>query len=210
MTSRKPRGYMSKGTCLIGGLATLAALALGVGRVEATSMRVMPLAELVQRSQKIVHGIVSNAEVFDSTDSIWTLYTMQVSKAAKGALASSRQLRFRCEGGTTTRGTMRIPGTPQFRIGEEVVIFYAPENYRCQVMGWNQGSFRALASPSGTKVVVNSGGGLILGMSAEGLVLGQRPSWVEVSRDHVSMSGWDRGIVTDATDTAATVDDFVS
>jgi hypothetical protein len=48
------------------------------------------LPGMVQRSQKIVHGVVTAAEVVEApSGSIWTRYTLGQVRAAKGTVKSS-------------------------------------------------------------------------------------------------------------------------
>jgi hypothetical protein len=190
-------------------------LALGVCDARATSLRAMSLRELVQRSQKIVRGTISRADCeVDARRRLWTLYTLQDASAAKGNLTARHVLRFRCLGGEHDGHSHRMPGVPELEVGDDVVIFYAPDNAACQVMGWMQGHFRSLASPSGLRNVFNHQDLPVVGVSTESLVLGSRPPWLHRASPQarfVSSAafafGSDPG---DAIGTRATPEDFMT
>ncbi len=91
------------------------------------------------------------AESYDPT----TLTSIQVSDWMKGEGGELVQLREL--GGVFARGGMRIDGTPQYRVGEEVVLFLerdpeVPEYFRTFAMA--QGKFMVIHGVPGTSSVV--------------------------------------------------------
>jgi hypothetical protein len=159
--------------------ALVAAAALWMpASVHATSLRRMSLKELVQRSQKIVRGTVTQIDCqVDAQRRPWTLYTLEHASAAKGALTSRAVLRFRCLGGALDGRSYHVSGTPRVELGDDIIVFYAPDNAACQVMGWMQGHFRSLASPAGRALVFNYQDLPVVGVSTESVLLGTRPTW---------------------------------
>lgn len=210
----RARGVSALGYLTCGMLLSMI-LALGVCDARATSLRPMSLRELVQRSQKIVRGRISRADCeADARHRLWTLYTLEDASAAKGDLTERRLLRFRCLGGERDGHSHHMPGVPELEVGDDVVIFYAPDNAACQVMGWMQGHFRALQAPSGRSNVFNHDDLPIVGVSTESLVLGSRPRWLHRESPQARfVSGAAFAFGDDADDaegTRATPEDFMT
>jgi hypothetical protein len=203
-------------TCVAIGFYALGAccawLGLSSAPARATSMRAMSLKEMIARSQKIVRGYVTRIETReDAQHRLWSLYTLEDASAAKGALTDSAVLRFRCLGGELEGRRYRIPGTPQMELGDDVVVFYAPDNAACQVMGWMQGHFRALHAPSGRSNVFNFQDRPVVGVATERLLLGATPRWLP--RADADLRVMTRAAAASAglydADTGATPDDFM-
>jgi hypothetical protein len=213
-TGARSAGALGYLTC---GMLLAMILALGVCDARATSLRPMSLRELVQRSQKIVRGTISRADCeADARHRLWTLYTLQDASAAKGSLTARRVFHFRCLGGERDGYSHRMPGVPELEVGDDVVIFYAPDNAACQVMGWMQGHFRTLPAPSGLRNVFNHQDLPVVGVSTDALLLGSRPAWLHRESPQarfVSSRAFAFGDAADGDDdaqgTRATPEDFM-
>ena len=179
---------------------------------QATTLRRMSLKEMVQRSQKIVRGTISDMQsAVDDRSRLWTLYTISGAQVAKGRLTGSMRLRFRCMGGTLGDRAYRIPGTPELALGDDVVVFYAPDNQLCQIMGWMQGHFRALPTPSGQRNVFNYQDRPVVGVTTQALLLGERPPWLRRAQDGSRFVDPDTPRVeVGRADTLATPEDFMT
>lgn len=98
---------------------------LGASDASATVMVEVPLEQLVQRADAIVHGTVTRTgtrlEMRESGLEPQTLVTLRVHSwiaGEGGATVTLREL-----GGTWQGGGLRFEGTPQYTVGEEVVVF---------------------------------------------------------------------------------------
>lgn len=81
------------------------------------------LSELVRASRAIVYGQVVDILARETTDRlrVETLVTLRVASYLKGNLGT--EVTFVVPGGTFGRYRTVILGAPQFRVGEEVVLF---------------------------------------------------------------------------------------
>jgi hypothetical protein len=185
------RRISSRTLLMAAGIIVLGVLGKLTGTANATTMQALSLRELVEHSQKIVRGKITAIEVAQdqSTGSLWTLYTMDRADLAKGTLKrGSSKFSFRCVGGIQTFDPMPdgspnqvedwIDGTPRFKVGEEVIIFYSQMNQLCEVLGWEQGAFKSWTQPSGAQGVYDYQGRAVTGLSDKGLMVGKRPSWI--------------------------------
>jgi hypothetical protein len=101
--------------------------ALGIGAVNATTVQPPTFAELVDRAETIVRGVVTDVrtEEFDSTQGrgIRTVVTFHVERTLKGESGDSVSLRQL--GGTVAGRTLQIVGLPQFKVGDRRILFVA-------------------------------------------------------------------------------------
>ncbi|MCZ7687116.1 MAG: hypothetical protein M5U28_53580 [Sandaracinaceae bacterium] len=121
-------------------LAVIASLAIA-STAWATVMVEVPLEELVQTADVIVHGTVvssrARVEVRDGALEPQTVTTLRVHEWIAGPGGETVELREL--GGTWQGGGVRYDGTPEYRPGEEVVVFLerrpeAPHDLRTLAM----------------------------------------------------------------------------
>lgn len=140
-------------------LVAIAGVAAITVPAQATVMVELAFEDLTSGASAIVHGRVVRSgvqmdlrgESYDPT----TLTSIQVIDWMKGEGGDVVQLREL--GGVFSRGGMRIDGTPQYRVGEEVVVFLErdPEvssYFRTYAMA--QGKFIVVHGVPGTSSVV--------------------------------------------------------
>jgi len=110
--------------------------------------------EIVSGSQIIVHGRVSEIrpEWIDGSRRIESVITVYASSFYRGT--SSSRVTFRVPGGQIGRYKSVTVGAPEFKAGEEVVLFLKSQGPAVPyVFGLNQGVFRVARAPDGTAVV---------------------------------------------------------
>lgn len=125
--------------------AFLAATAL-VLATTAHAMSVVPptFPELVSEAETVVRGMVTEvrSEEFDSPQGrgVHTFVTFRVERTLKGAASDTVTVRFL--GGTVGKRTLRIPGIPQFELGQREIVFFA-RNGRvlCPLIGAGHGRY---------------------------------------------------------------------
>ncbi len=118
----------------------IASLAIA-STASATVMVEVPLEELIQSADVIVHGTVVSSrvrmEMRDGALEPQTLTTIHVLEWIAGPGGETVELREL--GGTWQGGGVRFDGTPEYRAGEEVVVFLqrrpeAPHDLRTAAM----------------------------------------------------------------------------
>ncbi len=137
---------------------------LSVGTLGATSLVEMSFDEQVEESAEIFRGKVTEkaAEWRESNRGlvIYTKVTFDVLDQYKGTAEASVTLEFL--GGTIGDESMVVEGIPEFRVGEELVLFVSgDQNRACPVIGWSRGKF---------EVARDAGGGGVVELSAESQV----------------------------------------
>ena len=112
--------------------------------------------EIVSGSQIIVHGRVSDVRAAwtPGRRRIESLVTLQAASFYRGS--ASRTLTFRVPGGQIGRYKSVTVGAPEFRAGDEVVLFLKASGPAVpQVFGLNQGVFRVRVEPrTGRRLVM--------------------------------------------------------
>lgn len=108
----------------------------------AATYRSMSLDALVANSDFVVYGRVASSHVaWDSvTKAIWTRTEIRVLEGAKGHLGNLIEVTE--PGGVINGHGEFYPGTPQFRLNSEVVLFlYRAPGNRLRVVGSSQGIY---------------------------------------------------------------------
>jgi len=158
----------------------------------ATTVQRMDKAELVSRSQLVVHGtVIANEVVYDDgpngPGNVRTITTIEVSESLKGnAGATVTVAGF---GGQVGNFIYKLPGTPEFRVGDETIVmlskpvpnqpnmksFFAPlgKDGALMVSGFSQGHYTVHEDAALGKVVVQSDEGLEF--AGEAIVDTQKP-----------------------------------
>lgn len=108
---------------LLASAAVLAAVTLFASTASATVMTYADLDRLVEISDVIVHGTVTEQHSYldDEQERVVTDTTLEVERNFYGA--SSEEVTFQQWGGEYDGEIHRIPGDAQFQEGEEVVLF---------------------------------------------------------------------------------------
>ena len=105
----------------------IASLLLGVLGVfalasvaHATTLLKLDMDDLVDRSERIVHGEVTKLEAKEEQGRIVTYITLDVQDSLKGP-ADEKTVSFRVLGGRMGDLVTIVHGTPQFSVGEQVL-----------------------------------------------------------------------------------------
>lgn len=112
-------------------------------RVDATIIRHLDFSALVAKAHAIAYGRVIDLRARQSDDrmKIETVVTLEVASYLKGDLGE--ELTFVVPGGMVGRYRAVVVGAPEFREGEEVVLFLTARGPAMpRVVGLNQGVFR--------------------------------------------------------------------
>mgnify|MGYP006284913385 CR=1 FL=1 len=112
--------------------------------VEATSVKPVVFADLVDSSPEIFVGqVVARRSQWVNTprgQAIVTLVTFRIEESIKGGLLTETTLEFL--GGTVGDTTMKVHGSPEFKVGDRDVVFVGLRNAVSPVNGFWQGRFR--------------------------------------------------------------------
>lgn len=135
---------------------TLLCLATFLTRSQATSFYIRPFSEFTQSSPNIVRGTLSNIHAANSITSdgmkaIYTYASMDVSEVLKGDV-NPHSIVIRKVGGTVDGYTVDIPSSPEFKDGEETVLFLSEkrEDQAYEVLGLELGKFELEAKDGET------------------------------------------------------------
>lgn len=116
---------------------------------QATTLLRVPLEEMARSSDLIVHAVVEKVRVVAAPDDerhITTKVRLRVIRTLKGH-HTAPTLTLVLPGGQTERWAMLIPGMPQFREGEEVVLFLELTSAGFRPAGLSLGTFRVQKDP---------------------------------------------------------------
>jgi hypothetical protein len=137
-------------------VSVLAAALLAAPALHATVLLPAEVREVVNGSQVIVHGRISDvrAVLVDGRRRIETIVTLDVATYLKGGPAET--VTFRVPGGTVGRYRSTMVGAPEFIVGEEVVLFLRADGPVVpQIFGLGQGVYRVRTdAQTGRRVVV--------------------------------------------------------
>ena len=143
-------------------LAIAALALLTASFAAATTVQKMSLNDLAKKSDAIVLASVDDVSArYDANKEIFTYVTLRVLEPVKGPkkddLITIRQL-----GGTVDNIASIVPGTPNFRKGEEVVLFLTGKDGAGYpwVMGLQQGKYTVTTDEKGLKSVRSDVDGL--------------------------------------------------
>jgi hypothetical protein len=154
--------------------ALVLATASTASTASATVMVEVPLEDLIRQADVIVRGTVTSSavrlEMREGTLEPQTLTTLRVTEWIAGSGGETVQLREL--GGEWQGGGVRYDGTPEYRIGEEVVVFLerrpeAPHDLRTLAMVQGKFSIRH-GVPGVPSVVVRDLSGIAFASWADG------------------------------------------
>jgi hypothetical protein len=168
--------------------AGIVAVLVEAAALGATVLVPIEFRELVTVSSAIVHGRVVDVRAgwVDGRRAIETLLTIDADEYYKGA--GGETLTVRVPGGEIGRFRTVFVGAPEFRAGDEVVLFLRRYGDRVSIVGLSQGAYRVVNDRSGRKVVASP---VLMGKgdgSAAAVVRGdaaRRPLPVRAFRDLV-------------------------
>ena len=153
--------------------------------VRATVLVPIEFRELVTISDVIVHGRVTDArgEWTEGRRSVETLITVNASEYLKGDLGATFTIHV--PGGQLGRYRTVFVGAPEFRAGDEIVLFLRAN----RIIGLSQGAFRVIPdAQSGRPTVVSPIVRSISPTDAEAVVRGdvrRKPVALDAFRDVV-------------------------
>lgn len=162
------RGSSARGAALA---ALVGALALGAAPARATVMVPMTLEELTADAVLVVRGrVVGRDAAWDRAhERIYTTARLVVTETVLDRQKSDeREVLVRSLGGEVGEIGMKVAGSPQLGIGEDVLLFLRvdpAEPSTFAVVGMNQGRFDVRPGPDGQ---------LVARASLEGIALAQR------------------------------------
>ena len=131
------------------------ALALDLGSSEAGTVRAMNLEQMTDRADMIFTGRVvgKRAEWNTQRTRIYTYVTFEIETYLKGG-NDARVATVRLLGGQVGRYLAHLPGTPQFGIGEDVLLFCAGDQARLpSVLGLSLGKFTITSNADGERIL---------------------------------------------------------
>jgi len=126
---------------VVRGSCTLILLVTSSTVARSTTFLRMTVEQLAHRAQLIVRARCTGSMVESRGGEIWTVTFFQVSEVWKGDAPGVARVRLL--GGRTEQLTSHIAGVPEFRAGEEVILFLEAEpTGEYSVLTWQQGTFR--------------------------------------------------------------------
>jgi len=170
--------------------AAIALLLILPVALRATVIVPIEFRELVTTSPVIVHGLVTDVRsaFVDGRRSVETFVTIEAGEYLKGNLG--QHVTFKVPGGEIGRYRTVFVGAPEFRTGDEVVLFLrTPRAALPFVVGLSQGAFRVVADRESGKRMVTTP--ILMGrtgVEAEPVVRGaqtRRPLAIEAFREAV-------------------------
>ncbi len=130
-------------------------LLLPASRAAGSTVVAMSLEQMSDRAQTIFLGRVTGTRADWNAERtrIYTYVTLDVSRYLKGG-GDSRVETVRVLGGQVGPYLASVPGSPQFAVGEEVLLFCAGGGARIPtVLGLSLGKFTIATDATGEKIV---------------------------------------------------------
>jgi hypothetical protein len=185
--------------------AALAFALLGASLATATTVQKLSLQDLARKSDAIVVDEVEQAvsRWDDEGKEIYTYVTVRVSDHVKGQKGQKGEkgqkgpdtLTLRQLGGQVDKIASVVPGMPEFRKGEEVVLFLSQKDAAGYpwVVGLQQGKYSVVTDENGLKQVRNDVDGLNLagpgGLEAKGSSQMPLDAFLESVRNELNLPG---------------------
>ncbi|HUK32023.1 MAG TPA: hypothetical protein VLV89_12975 [Candidatus Acidoferrum sp.] len=118
------------------------------GAAGATTLARMDLRQLAQSAQIIIRARCEGSQTRLAGGNIWSIYDFTVLETLKGPPMQS--LNVALPGGRIGHVETKVDGAPQFRAGEEVVLFLEKtSDGGYSVTSWAQGTFRVRRGAAG-------------------------------------------------------------
>jgi hypothetical protein len=137
-----------------GAILLVVTLALFTQPSSALVVRELSFDELVVEAGSIYRGRVVKKRVAwnESRTLILTHYTLSIRETLKGTPGA--QVRFSELGGEIDGVALDVPGAPEYRLDEEVVVFLHAEKGRVMTLNWRRGKFPVERMRNGESRVV--------------------------------------------------------
>lgn len=100
-----------------------------------TYERILNLTELTKQSTHVATGTVHNQHSYSRDNLIWTEVTLKVDESLIGT--RNQTLTFEVLGGAVDGLHLNIPGSPQFKDGQSILVFLEGQ----ELVGFGQGAF---------------------------------------------------------------------
>jgi hypothetical protein len=141
-----------------------ALLTLACPPAQATAVVYKDLQDLVQEADGIVAGTVTDVQARYGQDrNIYTLVKLQDLQVLAGSYKGS-EFYVRLLGGEVQGDVLDVKGSPQFAVGDQVVLFLQGNGKQIvPIVGWSQGVFR-IENLAGRQIVTDSDGNRVLGI----------------------------------------------
>lgn len=116
-------------------------LAACAGLASGTTLARMSVAQMIRAATLIVRARCISSSARWEHGEIWTLTAFAVTDTWKGSAVD--EITVRTLGGSLGNVASRVSGVPEFRSGEEVVLFLEPSAAGgLTIVSWQQGTFR--------------------------------------------------------------------
>lgn len=123
------------------------------GPARGATIERLSLARMAQAAPLIVRARCARTSVGWDMGEIWTFTLFDVEDMWRGK--ASPQITVRLLGGRVGNITSHVSGVPQFRPGDDVVLFLEPtQRGDFSVVSWEQGTFRIQHNTSGEQGLV--------------------------------------------------------
>ena len=123
---------------------------------ESAVVQDLSLAQMTERAHWIVRGTINGKHArWLETDrpGIFTQLELRLLEVLKGPAKPGEVMTFEQFGGTVDGITHMIPGSPQFDVGEEVLLFLnRHRSGRLYIVGFSQGKFKVSRTPHSAQV----------------------------------------------------------
>ncbi len=137
-------------------LVISAAALTSAGPSHATTVLKVDVADMTRMSEWVVRArvlAVDNVHIKGPDEGIFTDVSLQIDEVYRGVNAP-KTLKMRLMGGLGDNGiAMRVPGMPNFKVGEEAVLFLEKSAFGYVPSGLEQGVWRIYRGPLGYQVV---------------------------------------------------------
>lgn len=128
---------------------------LAAGRTFATTFVVPDDAELVQKSDAIVTGVVTASRAVEAEDGyVETIYTVALDGVLKGPFQPHTVIEINSPGGATEKRFTIVESSAHFAIGDQVLLFLTPHRGGWTTTDMTLGKFRFAVSSGGFSVAV--------------------------------------------------------
>jgi hypothetical protein len=164
------RGFDMKKSSYVVLLILTAILLCAVKNTTATTMIKYSITDLTQKASNIIIGkVVDKKSGWNKNKTrIYTYTTVEVAKDIKG-VTSSKAITIMTPGGVVGEVGLKIVGTEQYEIGEQIVIFLDKDDDRYSAVGTIQGKFNIVKDGvTGAKKVINKSTDKVMFMKRDG------------------------------------------
>ncbi|RKX68301.1 hypothetical protein DRP53_11010 [candidate division WOR-3 bacterium] len=126
------------------------------GRLFATSLIPASIEEMTRRSSLILTGVVRSISISENPDNGMIFRTIEIEPdwVLKGEIRKGQTVYIYALGGKLKGMTMKVPGAPEFTVGEKVLVFLKKDRQnRWRVFGMAEGKFSLVDTRRGVRAV---------------------------------------------------------